>query len=185
MELGRCPKCHTPYRAADIAAHGVLRPRTQARGGPLMDYRCASCGRRIRLVPHGAGRYAPPGQPPPQPVPESQRRPHWVGPDGHASTREAPPPPPREAPAPEAEPPPHEIPDPEPSPVVAPANDIQRALDVLGVGPGASRAEIEAAFRQRSKTCHPDKVAHLDDDFQTLATEKFRALREAYELLVS
>ena len=41
-------------------------------------------------------------------------------------------------------------------------SDIQRALELLGVGPSASHEEIRRAFRARSKTCHPDKVAHLD-----------------------
>ena len=43
--------------------------------------------------------------------------------------------------------------------------------------------EGEQAFRERSLTCHPDKVAHLDPEFQQLAEEKFKRLLQAYDLL--
>jgi curved DNA-binding protein CbpA len=53
------------------------------------------------------------------------------------------------------------------------------------VPPTADRDTIERAYRERSLKCHPDKVAHLDGEFQALAEEKFKRLREAYEILVS
>ena len=62
---------------------------------------------------------------------------------------------------------------------------LARLFAQLGVAPTADQAEIEKAFRERSLTCHPDKVAHLDREFQALAEEKFKRLREAYELLTA
>jgi curved DNA-binding protein CbpA len=61
--------------------------------------------------------------------------------------------------------------------------DPAEALGLLGVLPTATRAEVEQAFRARSLACHPDKVAHLDADFQALADRKFRRLLEAFRLL--
>lgn len=178
MESGRCPRCATAYQAADVAAYGVLRPRSARAGGPYVVYSCESCRREIRLIPHGQGRYAPPGQPPPPPVPESERRPPWVRGENDAPVRDEP----HTVPEPEPQP----EPTPEEVPAAAPVRgDVREALALLGVGPEASAEEIGRAFRERSKTCHPDKVAHLDEDFQALAHEKFQRLREAYELLLS
>ena len=57
------------------------------------------------------------------------------------------------------------------------------AIEILGISPTADRDAIEAAYRERSLQCHPDKVAHLDPDFRALAERKFRRLRAAYEML--
>jgi DnaJ-domain-containing protein 1 len=121
-------------------------------------------------------------------VPDALRRPPWV-------QAEAPPPGPDEA-APDPGPPerperpqqPEQPEQPERLPPEAPASDetpldALAALEVLGLGPTADAESIERAFRERSRTCHPDKVAHLDAEFQALAERKFRRLRAAYELL--
>lgn len=147
-----------------------------------MEFHCQGCGRLLRLIPHGEGRYALPGEPPPQAVTQDDRRPHWLNevpetPPGTppAPVEEAPetrgdPPPPREAPQPAGD-----VPE-------APATDAE-AWSILGLEVGASEAEVDKAFQIRSKTCHPDKVAHLDTEFQELAERKFRRLRAAYERL--
>ena len=49
----------------------------------------------------------------------------------------------------------------------------------------ATEAEVMSAYRQLSQRCHPDKVAHLDEEFQKLADRKFRELREAFEAIVA
>jgi hypothetical protein len=54
----------------------------------------------------------------------------------------------------------------------------------LGVSLSATREEITAAYHRLSQRCHPDKVAHLDEEFQELADRKFRALRDAYEAIL-
>ena len=62
---------------------------------------------------------------------------------------------------------------------------LPEALEILGVEAAASRDEIDRAFHERSRTCHPDKVAHLDAEFQELAERKFLRLKSAYDLLVT
>jgi len=132
-----------------------------------MEYRCAACRRVLTLVPHGEGRYAPPGDPPPPPVPAEERRPPWVrtsaeGTAGAGAARERPPRPPDAAP---------------------PPLSVLEAYALLGVDVTTGRDELERAFRNRSLTCHPDKVAHLDVEFQALAEHKFKRLLEAFRLL--
>ena len=130
MVVGQCPRCSTPYTAAAVTAYGVLRPRRAHKGGPYVLYACESCGRQIRLVPHGHGRYAPPGEPPPPPVPEDARRPPWVH-------HEAPP---REAPRETVDPPPASTPD--EAPPVGIGAAVLRAYETLGLEPGATRVQI-------------------------------------------
>ncbi|MDF1700843.1 MAG: J domain-containing protein, partial [Planctomycetota bacterium] len=81
-------------------------------------------------------------------------------------------------PAPEPEPEPLRVPPPEEEVLTA-----ADALALLGLAPAADAKAIERAFRERSLTCHPDKVAHLDREFQELAERKFRRLQRAYDLL--
>ena len=54
---------------------------------------------------------------------------------------------------------------------------------VLGIKPGASTAEIHAAYREAAQKFHPDKVSHLGEEFQALAQQKFVEIQEAYEVL--
>jgi hypothetical protein len=184
VQIGLCPACGTPYAAAEVAGTGILRPRPAAAGGPTVEYRCGLCSRVIVLVPHGEGRYAPPGAPPPPPVPPEQRRPAWT--DGSKGPVASAPPPrsPRPPEKPSPEPPPAEPPRARvPQTPTGPVGPTE-ALRILGVGATASREEIERAFRTRSLTCHPDKVAHLDAEFQALAHVKFQRLLEAFHLLI-
>lgn len=55
--------------------------------------------------------------------------------------------------------------------------------DVLGVPPGASQEEIRAAYRSLAARYHPDKVAHLGDEFQAVAEKKFKTIQAAYDTL--
>jgi DnaJ-class molecular chaperone len=59
----------------------------------------------------------------------------------------------------------------------------EEARQLLGVAPRATRKEIDAAFRKASRKCHPDLVAHLDEDFQRLAHEKFLGIKRAHDIL--
>jgi len=51
---------------------------------------------------------------------------------------------------------------------------------VLGVRPGASADEITKAYREQMRRYHPDHVAHLGDELQTLAHRKTLDIQRAY-----
>jgi DnaJ like chaperone protein len=55
--------------------------------------------------------------------------------------------------------------------------------DILGIEAGASQADIQAAYRRLAAQYHPDKLAHLGEEFQALAEEKFKVIQSAYEML--
>ena len=54
---------------------------------------------------------------------------------------------------------------------------------ILGVPSDASQEEIRAAYRRLAARYHPDKVAHLGEEFQAVAEKKFKALQAAYDTL--
>ncbi len=54
---------------------------------------------------------------------------------------------------------------------------------VLGVDKNASQEDIKKAYRQLVNKYHPDKVAHLGDEFQKLADRRFKEIQEAYQIL--
>jgi DnaJ like chaperone protein len=54
---------------------------------------------------------------------------------------------------------------------------------VLGVDKSASQEDIKKAYRQLVNKYHPDKVAHLGDEFQKLADKRFKEIQEAYQIL--
>lgn len=56
--------------------------------------------------------------------------------------------------------------------------------DILGVKPGASLKEIQAAYKEAIKKYHPDKVSHLGEEFSRLANEKFLTIQKAYDTLI-
>jgi hypothetical protein len=187
MDSGRCRRCGRAFTAGEIAGLGILRPRDASKGGPVVEFSCPSCRAVHRLVPHGQGRYAQPGAPPPPPPTEAERRLPWEvsrepgegPPDAPGVAAEAP----SGGPAPPAEPPP---PAPAAPPRVPrpPSAAPPTPWEVLGVGPTASRSEVDDAFRAKALQCHPDKVAHLAPEFRDLAERKFRELLTAYEALV-
>ncbi len=59
--------------------------------------------------------------------------------------------------------------------------DINSAYKVLEISPEATDDEVKAAYRKMAVKYHPDKVAHLGDDIQHAAKEKFQHLSAAYE----
>ena len=56
--------------------------------------------------------------------------------------------------------------------------------EILGVDRHASEKEIRRAFHRLAVEYHPDKVHHLGEEFQTVATRKFKELQKAYEALL-
>jgi DnaJ like chaperone protein len=59
--------------------------------------------------------------------------------------------------------------------------DTTSAYKILEVDSSASDEEIKKAYRKMAVKYHPDKVAHLGEDVQKAAKEKFQKLNEAYE----
>lgn len=55
---------------------------------------------------------------------------------------------------------------------------------ILGVGRNASTEEIKQAYRHLANQYHPDKVAHLGEEFRVLAETRFKEIQEAYQKLV-
>jgi len=60
-----------------------------------------------------------------------------------------------------------------------------KAYSVLNLTPDATDAEVKKAYRKMSIEFHPDTVASkgLPEEFTRFATEKFRAISEAYEAI--
>ena len=56
---------------------------------------------------------------------------------------------------------------------------------VLGIPRSASADEVQVAYRARMQEYHPDKVAHLGVELQTLAHEKSQEIQRAYRQLRS
>jgi len=56
---------------------------------------------------------------------------------------------------------------------------------LLDVSPSASPEEIKTAYKRAVARYHPDKVAHLGQEFQALAHKKLLAIQQAYEILQS
>jgi DnaJ like chaperone protein len=62
-------------------------------------------------------------------------------------------------------------------------SEIGEALSALGLPRGATADDAKRAWRQLSMENHPDRVAHLGDEFRQLAEERMRKINAAYETL--
>jgi DnaJ like chaperone protein len=56
-----------------------------------------------------------------------------------------------------------------------------RNYETLGVTPEASNSEIKEAYKRMAKQYHPDRVAHLGEEYSRLAHEKFAQINAAYD----
>jgi DnaJ like chaperone protein len=54
---------------------------------------------------------------------------------------------------------------------------------ILGIDSSASGEEIQSAYKARMHEYHPDKVAHLGEELQTVAHRKAVEIQQAYEQL--
>lgn len=64
-----------------------------------------------------------------------------------------------------------------------PAEDASRYFEILGLSPGADFEQIKKAYRKLSMKYHPDKVAHLGEEFRKVAEEKMKEINQAYHAL--
>ncbi|MBK7286983.1 MAG: TerB family tellurite resistance protein [Flavobacteriales bacterium] len=55
------------------------------------------------------------------------------------------------------------------------------AYTIIEVDPKASDEEVKKAYRRAAMKHHPDRVAHLGEEFQKAASEKFKKVQEAWE----
>jgi curved DNA-binding protein CbpA len=61
--------------------------------------------------------------------------------------------------------------------------DKQKGLDILGLGPSATRTDARTAFRRLAKTWHPDRFA-TDPLKAKRAEEKMKQVNEAFHFLL-
>lgn len=59
----------------------------------------------------------------------------------------------------------------------------ERAFSILGLAKSANIEEIKAAYKQKVKEYHPDRVAALGDELKELAQKKTQQINEAYSFL--
>lgn len=59
-------------------------------------------------------------------------------------------------------------------------DDPRRWLEVLGLGPGATKQQVDQAYRDLVKVWHPDRF-ESDPSLRLKATEKLRELNAAYD----
>ena len=65
--------------------------------------------------------------------------------------------------------------------------EIRKSLEILGLNSNnLTRDKIIKAFREKSRRFHPDVIApyKLDEEFSVFASEKFRELKNACDLLI-
>ena len=58
--------------------------------------------------------------------------------------------------------------------------DIDSAYKILEIDASASDGQVKKAYRKMAVKYHPDKVAHLGKEIQKTATDKFKAVNDAY-----
>jgi DnaJ like chaperone protein len=61
--------------------------------------------------------------------------------------------------------------------------DTNSAYKILEINPEANEDEIKKAFRAMAFKYHPDRVAHLGEEFQLAAKEKFQKVNDAYNTI--
>lgn len=62
---------------------------------------------------------------------------------------------------------------------------LAQAFEILGLELNASDSQIKKAYRKLAMKHHPDRLAHLAEEHQKSAKEKFQAISDAYEFIKS
>jgi uncharacterized membrane protein YkvA (DUF1232 family) len=71
-------------------------------------------------------------------------------------------------------------------PTDAEQKDLKNTTDpytLFKLSPGATKAEIDARYKELAKDYHPDRVAHLGEDLRKVAHEKMIEIQHAYDVL--
>tara|TARA_Y100000817_G_scaffold302802_1_gene284109 strand:+ start:944 stop:1651 length:708 start_codon:yes stop_codon:yes gene_type:complete len=58
--------------------------------------------------------------------------------------------------------------------------DLDSAYKVLGINSNSTDLEIKKAYRRMANKFHPDKIAHLGEEYKNIAQEKFKSVSDAY-----
>jgi DnaJ like chaperone protein len=61
---------------------------------------------------------------------------------------------------------------------------LNQDYDLLGVQKGVTKPELKKAYRKLALKYHPDRVAHLGDEYRKQAEKKFQDINAAYERLM-
>jgi len=71
-----------------------------------------------------------------------------------------------------------------PAPVIPPERPAPQdtPYQTLGVAPSATNEEVEAAFREKVKACHPDRNGGGNDEELRQAVQAIRQIREERKL---
>ena len=65
------------------------------------------------------------------------------------------------------------------------SSNVWDPYKILGVDRSASQENIKHAYRLLAGKYHPDKVAHLGDEFKAMAEKRFKEIQKAYQELGS
>lgn len=71
------------------------------------------------------------------------------------------------------------------TPVKGARNDQDEAFRILGLPPGATRAEVQAAFRRLAHESHPDRKPNASDEERRELLRRFSSLSRAYHRLLA
>jgi DnaJ like chaperone protein len=58
--------------------------------------------------------------------------------------------------------------------------DLDSAYKVLGIESNVTDLEIKKAYRRMANKFHPDKIAHLGEEYKEIAQDKFKSVSDAY-----
>lgn len=65
-----------------------------------------------------------------------------------------------------------------------PSDRARRALEILGLEPGASRSDIRQAYRRLAQVHHPDRFFAQGDAVVASASARFQRIKKAYDYLM-